>query len=198
MYITQFEINTKNHLVFKDLTSLSAYHGMIESAFPAEQLLGIRKRHLWRLDKGKILLVSEDKPDKNALAKYGKNIQAKNYDTFLNSLNTNTIYAFEIVANPTKQGPNKKRISIYDEQDQLNWLKKKSLANGFEIQSTRIAAKKNPIVNKRHFKFISAKFKGTLTITNPKKFKNAMINGIGHDKAYGMGLLTVIPLVRKK
>lgn len=198
MYITQFEINTKNHLVFKDLTSLSAYHGMIESAFPAEQLLGIRKRHLWRLDKGKILLVSEDQPDKDALAKYSKNIQTKNYDKLLNSLNTNTIYAFELVANPTKQGPNKKRISICKEQDQLNWLKKKSLVNGLKLQNVRIVSSKNVIVNKNHFKFTYAKFTGTLTIANPKKFRNAMINGIGHDKAYGMGLLTVIPLARMK
>ena len=35
---------------------------------------------------------------------------------------------------------------------------------------------------------------GILEITDLKKFKNAMISGIGREKAYGMGLLTVIPM----
>ena len=197
MYITQFEINTKNHLVFKDLTSLSAYHGLIESAFPAEQTLGIRKRHLWRLDKQKILLVSEDKPDKDALAKYGKNIQTKNYDKFLNNLNTNTIYAFELVANPMKRTP-EKRINLFKDQDQLKWLEMRSLKNGFKLQSVRIVSSKNVIVNKNHFKFTYAKFTGTLRINDLDLFKNVMTKGVGHNKAYGMGLMTVIPLIRKK
>lgn len=197
MYITQFEIDTKNHLVFKDLTSLSAYHGLIESAFPAEQTLGIRKRHLWRLDKQKILLVSEDEPDKDALAKYGKNIQTKNYDKFLNSLNTNTIYAFELVANPMKRTP-EKRVNLFKEQDQLKWLEMRSLKNGFKLQNARIVNSKSISVNKYHFKLTSAIFSGALTITNIDKFKSTMINGLGHNKAYGMGLLTVIPLTRKK
>lgn len=197
MYITQFEIDTKNHLVFKDLTSLSAYHGLIESAFPAEQTLGIRKRHLWRLDKQKILLVSEDKPDKDALAKYGKNIQTKNYDKFLNNLNTNTVYAFELVANPMKKIKGKRR-NIFNDDEKLKWLHTLSKCNGFLIDSIEMPNTLILSVHKYHLTLHCTKFNGVLQITDLAQFKNAMINGIGHNKAYGVGLLTVIPLVRKK
>lgn len=197
MYITQFEIDTKNHLVFKDLTSLSAYHGLIESAFSAEQTLGIRKRHLWRLDKQKILLVSEDKPDKDALAKYGKNIQTKNYDKFLNNLDTNVVYAFELVANPMKKIKGKRR-NIFNDGKKLKWLHTLSKRNGFLIDSVEMPNTRILSVHKYHLTLHCTKFNGTLQITDLAQFKNAMINGIGHNKAYGMGLLTVIPLVRKK
>ena len=48
--------------------------------------------------------------------------------------------------------------------------------------------------NSRGMKLSRVTFEGVLEITDLEKFKEALINGIGREKAYGMGLLTVIPL----
>ncbi len=48
---------------------------------------------------------------------------------------------------------------------------------------------------KRHdVQIRSCKFEGLLTVTDLDAFKNALINGIGHGKAYGLGLLNILPV----
>lgn len=52
-----------------------------------------------------------------------------------------------------------------------------------------------PILHKgkRNVKLSRVSFEGFLEVTDVDKFKSALINGIGREKAYGMGMLTVIP-----
>ena len=38
---------------------------------------------------------------------------------------------------------------------------------------------------------LSVVFEGVLTVTDADAFRNALVNGIGREKAYGMGLLTI-------
>jgi CRISPR system Cascade subunit CasE len=38
---------------------------------------------------------------------------------------------------------------------------------------------------------LSVTYEGTLKITDPELFKRALTVGIGREKAYGMGLLTI-------
>jgi CRISPR system Cascade subunit CasE len=40
----------------------------------------------------------------------------------------------------------------------------------------------------------SVLFDGFLTVTDPEKFKNAILCGIGHGKALGLGMLSVVPV----
>ena len=40
----------------------------------------------------------------------------------------------------------------------------------------------------------SVLYDGILTITDPIRFKHALENGVGHGKALGLGLLSVVPL----
>lgn len=48
--------------------------------------------------------------------------------------------------------------------------------------------------NSRGMRLSRVTFEGFLEITDLEKFKNTLIKGIGREKAYGMGLLTVMPL----
>ena len=84
------------------------------------------------------------------------------------------------------------------------WFLDRTKSNGFKIVGTQENHPEFDIVN-REWKLLRHKgsgtarlscvtFEGILEITDLKKFKNAMINGIGREKAYGMGLLTVIPM----
>ena len=40
---------------------------------------------------------------------------------------------------------------------------------------------------------VSATFEGILTVTDEEKFRETLVMGIGRKKAYGFGLLTIIP-----
>ena len=41
----------------------------------------------------------------------------------------------------------------------------------------------------------SVLFDGVLTVTEPAKFKETLLTGIGHGKVMGLGLLSVVPMV---
>lgn len=191
MYITQIKLDLRNHLIFKKLRSLDDYHAYVESAFPAEQLLGVRKRHMWRLDGQTILLVSEDEPDKEALGKYGK-VTTKSYDRFLDNINIQRPYQFKLVANPLQSNIKDRRIPCHGNQERLEWLKKQGTRYGFKVIQAQVSDYKENKIRKYGFTVKSVTFEGILQVTDTKKFKQALRRGIGREKAYGCGLMTVM------
>lgn len=191
MYITQIELDTRNHQIFKKLRSLDDYHAYIESAFPAEQLLGMRKRHLWRLDGQNLLLASEDEPDKEALGKYGK-VTTKSYDRFLDNISTERPYRFRLVANPLQSDIKDRRIPCHGNRQRLEWLKKQGARYGFKVIQAQVANYKENKIRKHGFTVKSVTFEGILQVTDIKKINQALRQGIGREKAYGCGMMTIM------
>lgn len=191
MYITQIKLDLRNHQIFKKLRSLDDYHAYVESAFPAEQLLGVRKRHLWRLDGQTILLASDDEPDKEALGKYGK-VTTKSYDRFLDNISIQRPYRFKLVANPLQMGIKDRRIPCHGNNERLEWLEKQGKRYGFKVIQAQVTGYKENKIRKHGFTVKSVTFEGVLQITDTKKFKQALKQGIGREKAYGCGLMTIM------
>lgn len=191
MYITQIKLNLRNHQIFKKLRSLDDYHAYVESAFPAEQLLGVRKRHLWRLDGQTILLTSEDEPDKEALGKYGE-IATKSYDRFLDNISIKRPYQFKLVTNPLQMDIKNRRIPCHGNQQRLEWLKKQGAKYGFAVIQAQVVGYKENKIRKHRFTVKSVTFEGILQVTDTKKFKQALVQGIGREKAYGCGMITIM------
>ena len=191
MYITQIKLNLRNHQIFKKLRSLDDYHAYIESAFPAEQLLGVRKRHLWRLDGQTILLASDDEPDKEALGKYGK-VTTKSYDRFLDNISIQRPYQFKLVANPLQSNIKDRRIPCHGNRQRLEWLEKQGAKYGFTVIQAKITGYKENRIRKHGFTVKSVTFEGILQVTDIEKFKQALRHGIGHEKAYGCGMVTIM------
>lgn len=195
MFITKIKLNLKNHLLFKHLTTLDAYHAYLQASFPAENLLNIRNRSLWRLEtqnkEPDILLVSQVAPDKKVLAKYATTVEIKNYDNFIDTLNPKRIYTFKLTANPTRM-INNKHTACYNNQETFDWLNSHSIKHGFKVANVNIMCKQDYFIKKYHFKIHAVTFTGFLQITDLDKFKQALVTGLGREKAYGMGLLTVI------
>ena len=191
MYITQIKLDLRNHQIFKKLRSLDDYHAYLESAFPAEQLLGVRKRHLWRLDGQSVLLVSEDEPDEEALGKYG-NVTIKDYSKFINNVNTQRPYQFKLVANPLQSDIKDRRIPCHGNRQRLEWLEKQGERYGFKVIQAKITGYKENRIRKHGFTVKSVTFEGILQVTDAKKFKQALTEGIGRETAYGCGLITIM------
>ena len=214
MYLSRVEIDYENRVALKELNHLGAFHNWVEQSFPEEIKNSERTRKLWRVDRLKnknyLLIVSKDKPDFKRLEKYGVKgtAQAKDYDEFLKTFKNNDRMTFRVVLNPNKSISDRslrrgKVIPLLHEDEQFKYLIDRSEKNGFSLDSRDFYILKSnfeTLYKPNGFKLdlIKAEYQGELTITDVEKFKNALTNGIGKKKAYGFGMMTVIPVTRWK
>lgn len=218
MYLSRVEIDTNNRQKIKDLSHLGAYHNWVEQSFPAEISNSQRNRHLWRIDvlagKQYLLVLSQEKPDLKRLETYGvkETAVAKSYDKFLNNLVNDELLRFRLTANPThkvtqpgaKQGKVYPHVSIAQQQQ---WLLDRQKNLGFNIVKSkssydydiRLVNRSWPVLyHKQHkIRLCQVSYEGLLKISDLEKFKYALTHGIGREKAYGMGLMTVIPITEQ-
>ena len=100
-------------------------------------------------------------------------------------------------ANPTKKVEGK-RIGMYNEEKQYEWLKRRAELGGFTLIHASINKKEELTakVNKKSkiMTFSGVQFEGVLQIIDPEKFKMSLKNGIGSGKAFGFGLLSIAKL----
>lgn len=210
MYLSRVELDVQNRQKIRDLTHVGAYHSWVEDSFPDEEKRGERSRKLWRLDpihgKTYLLVVSEDKPDLEKLEKYGVSgtAQSKTYDTFLDKVEAGRLYRFRAVLNPEHSssiGANK-RGRVFPEvtvSQQLAFLERKAERNGFELvpKEYTITDRRYVVLKKSGEKPVhlcQATYEGILRVKDAEVFRSALIHGIGRKKAYGFGMMTVIPV----
>lgn len=210
MYLSRVEIDYENRLALKELNHLGAFHNWVEQSFPEEFKNNERKRKLWRIDrlnnKNYLLIFSEDKPILEKLEKYGVkgSAETKDYDEFLNKLENGDRMVFRVVLNPNKSISDRslKRgrvVPLLQEDEQFKYLIDRSEKNGFLLDSKDFYILKSnfeTLYKPNGFKLdlIKAEYQGELTITDVEKFKIALTTGIGKKKAYGFGMMTVLPL----
>ena len=207
MYLSRVALDVKKHESMKALYNLEKLHGMTESSF-----LGERKRNLWRLDQMEgetyVLLLSIIPPQTNNLPEQigytNSKWETKQYDSLLARINIGSKWHFRLTANPTSAKPteDKKRgkvKAITIVQKQREWLEKQGKKKGFRLEETQFdvvqSEWKTIKKNGKEVHILSVSFEGILTVTDADTFCQTLILGIGREKAYGMGLLTVAPYV---
>jgi CRISPR system Cascade subunit CasE len=189
-------------------------HGIIERSFDNE-----RENALWRIDtlhgEDILLILSKREPDLTNTAAQFQSISAKtiDYDRFLDSIKEDTLYRFRLAANPVfRDNKTKKLVAIAgvnerDEHDitsglsrrsQTEWLSERSEKNGFKLTADEFNVVRNSWLDfykngkKDHVRIKLVVFEGVLRVKDSELFRNALICGIGREKAYGCGLLTVM------
>ena len=217
MYLSRVEVDTNNRRKIKELTHLGAYHDWVEQCFPQEFEKEERTRKLWRIDKlnGRIylLIVSQTVPDIDRLERYGVagSGSCKDYQPFLDSLKEGERYNFRVVLNPVKSVPdgNKgsgRRGRVYPllaVEKQAAFLKERSEKNGFRLDDDeyRIVERGFKLTRRepsdgqkrKTLRISQAAYEGRLVITDIEKFKKVLSEGMGREKAFGCGMMTVIP-----
>lgn len=233
MYLSRLVLNPRSRDVRNDMSDCRGLHRTILSAFPQanKDQVGARAEFgvLYRADadprSGRITLLvqSQAEPDWSRLnAKdyllddFGEldNPAVKRIDEKYDALGEGLRLRFRLRANPTKRLPllienragkeRGKRVEIFGEEEQLDWLRRKGEQHGFRLLAARVNpnvlnARANPegkVIGWRDrseppMKFGSVLFEGELEITHAEDFKVALMNGIGSGKAYGFGLLSV-------
>lgn len=212
MFLSRVQIDTNNRRKLKPLTHLGAYHNWVEQSFPEEVQAGERPRHLWRIDQYQdhqfLLILSQNKPSLEKMEEYGVDgtAETKNYDPFLSGLEVGQHMRFRLCANPTKaikaEGERGRVVPQITVAQQMNWLSSRAETAGFRLLSTangqdfRIIERGYPILRREHgrpIRLSRVTFEGRLAIIDGERFNQSLVQGIGKEKAYGMGLLTVIP-----
>lgn len=207
MFMYRVELDPARRETLSALVNPNKIHGAIEKARPGE-----RTRILWRIDTVNsnkyLLMVSSAEFDAQKLADQfgfpnGK-AQVKNYDPLLDKVTDGSVWRFRLSANPVRaikrehQGQRGKLMGLTVNQ-QMAWLSQKAEKYGFQVhpEQTRV-------MYSRWIKFKKAGtgqdvslresvFEGVLTVTDSESFKRVLTDGFGRGKAYGLGLLTIVP-----
>lgn len=214
MYISRVKLDLNNRKNLRDLSHLGCYHGWIEDSFPDERGKGNRSRKLWRIDsihnEHYLLVLSEEKPEESILEKYAVkgSLEIKDYDPFIEKLREGMQAKFRIKLNTVKsladrsQGRRRGRLVPVPLDELIPYFLSRAEKNGFHVDEgdLKIVARSKELFEKQDqedtrikLDLVSTSYEGLLTITDLEKFKKALAQGIGKKKAYGFGLLTIIP-----
>lgn len=206
MYLTRVKLDISKRETQLAMSASGRFHGAIERAFEQKQ-----NRNLWRIDKLRgeyyILILSEEVPNlEDFMMQFGDGrspAETKAYEVLLNKITDNSVWHFRMVANPTHSIKTKsgrgKVVAHVTPEHQIEWLKTKAAANGFELVEDNcfVLAKewknfyKNASGKDMRVRLMLVSFEGILRVTDADAFRNALINGIGRGKAYGAGMLTI-------
>jgi len=204
MYLSRILLDTSKRKTQIALASPNKIHGAVEEAFSIKQ-----SRNLWRIDtlhgKTYLLLLSSAKPDLSGIAEQfgyqGDCGESKVYDTLLDRIRKGAIWQFRLVANPVHSVKGEKSrgkvIAHISKKYQTEWLNQQAAKKGFQVlpESMCIMKSEWKIFNKRNEKqkvhILEVTYEGKLMVQDVDVFRDTLEKGIGREKAYGMGLLTI-------
>lgn len=209
MYLSRVEIDIHNRRKIRNLNHLGAFHNWVEQSFPEELDQAFKTRKLWRVDKLKdryyLLIVSPTKPNLNNLERYGVSgsAETKSYDAFLNALEEGMRARFRVTLNPvisvkdgTKtRGRTMPHVTL---EHQMQFLLNRDKKNGFALNKDEFSIVERSYVpfkkaNEKTIQLSKVTYEGVLTITDKDQFVKTLTEGFGKKKAYGFGMMTVIP-----
>lgn len=211
MVLTKMILDPAKRRCAMALASPNLLHGAIEDAFRSDSDGWSSERKLWRLDtlngRPVLLLLSESRPDLTSAAEQfstGGKWESRSYDAFLSGIRTGERRRFRLTANPViakkdETGKRGKVLSHVTVAQQEKWLADRAVKNGFSlvedeytVTASRWVSFRKGNENGRQVSFHSVTFEGILTVTDADAFRKTLCEGIGREKAYGCGLLTVL------
>ena len=223
MFMSRCEINPARRGARKLLGSPQAMHAAVMSCFPRSQAgqAGRVLWRLDEIGQAQFLLVtSASKPDLSVIEEQAgwreaTTTQYKKYGPFLDRIGSGQKYQFKLTANPThsvrREGSRSKRLPHVGQANQERWLLERSESNGFIIpelgnhSGEPLSGKAFSVTGSATWRFRrnseqgrnvtvqSVSYEGVLEVVDALKFRHVLANGIGSGKAYGCGLLTVVP-----
>ena len=216
MYLSRLILNPRNRCVQKEVADPYQMHRSLMKAFPDNLEQGA-ERVLFRLEAhpgtGALILLVQSLtlPDWSWLAEPDArdyllpvdepNPAVKPFDL---NLAPGQVLAFRLRANPTVKrrfdDETHKRVGLYREEEQIEWLKRKGERGGFRVLSVRTSNQDsvNGYIRRdeeRHkLKLLAVQFDGLLQVTDPDRLCETVRQGIGSGKGLGFGLLSLAPM----
>jgi CRISPR system Cascade subunit CasE len=193
-------------------------HAAVLAAFPTGHATSPAERVLWRVDhhehQAVLYVVSPHRPDLTHLVESvgwptTEGWATRDYAPLLDRLAAGQQWGFRLAANPvhnrrkTEDSARSQRFGHITVAQQTDWLLRRAEQHGFTVP---LGDHKEPDVavrGRRTVRFTrqgrtvtldTAVFEGRLDVTDPAVLRAALVGGIGHGKAYGCGLLTLVPV----
>jgi len=113
--------------------------------------------------------------------------------------------SFRLLARPSKRtstgkgGAPGQRRDLRSDEERLDWLIRKSAGAGFKVTGCGLSVFSLPAVHpEKSFRekggsFSAIRFDGTLVVTDPERLESTVHLGIGIQKGFGLGLLSLGP-----
>jgi CRISPR system Cascade subunit CasE len=211
MYLSRLILNPRSRRVQREVANPYEMHRTLMRAFPDDLRKGA-ERVLFRLEPGRngalsLLVQSWALPDWSFLAEHEfrgyllpmdePNPAIKQFEL---TAAEGQVLAFRLRANPTARRTfqdKKRRVGLYDEEEQLAWLQRKGEQGGFRIVSARTSGQEDAGGKIRRdgeshdLKLATIQFDGMLKVTDPERLGLAVRQGVGSGKAFGFGLLSL-------
>lgn len=210
MYLHRLSLNLRCREARRDIADPYEMHSTLCRAFASSDTKCAEGAFLWRLesDQGtdgycaKVIIQSRELPEWKRISpniwffeapSHAVNIKEK---LKLDAVVKTTRYRYRLRANPAvcRSG---KRLGLFGEEDQIAWMNRQGERNGFSLVSIhRSEERMLSGKNRKEFsiKVFSVLFEGILSVTEPELFCKAVSVGIGHGKAMGLGLFSVVPV----
>ena len=182
---TRVTLNPVNPDVRKVIRSPEAVHAVVSAATSGST------RPLWRLDGDRLYIVSDQLDLDRLEARLGKPVvNTLDYQLFLDKLQNGETRRFTLTATPvaSKGG---KRTPLRTPTGMHQWAERKLTQAGTTLDTLNVLNVHATRFNSqgRKLTFHTVEYTGTFTITDRNKLAQAMLAGVGHGKAYGLGLL---------
>jgi CRISPR system Cascade subunit CasE len=212
MYLSRLILNPRARRVQREIAEPYQMHRSIMRAFP-DDLDDGQERVLFRLEPGRrsgvptLLIQSWTLPDWTWLAEPGARRYLLPVDVdnpavkrFELDVAAGQVLAFRLRANPTVKRTvdgKKKRLGLYREEEQRDWLRRKAEASGFRPGAFQVHAGADVggwlrrDGEAHHLKLLAVRFEGLLQVTDPERLREAVRSGIGSGKGLGFGLLSL-------
>lgn len=196
-------------------------HAVLSAAAAGADLAGDEPtgRLLWRLDRAaadgeaSLYIVSPTPPDLSSMVSATKpdvlGWMTRDYNPLLARLLKGQRWAFRATVNPVRQvrtpdgGRGEVKAHVTAAQ-QVEWFLHQGAAAGFEVARSPSGDPAVQLTERRTLTFrrqqatvtlAAARLDGVLEVTDAAALRAALVNGVGRGKAYGCGLVTLMPLL---
>ena len=189
MYLSTFTCNNKQTLMNRNYL-----HKDIMSMFEKDRK---NENVLFAVSGNRVIVQSDNRPD--AQNKNLKLQHSKCCDDIFDSIPENGKIVLFGVLRPTKKARKTRTssvdVAIRNEEERLNWVRKKLMESGCNIMQVNEINKdviymKKPDKNECFERFYS--YEMVVQVADKEKFRHAIRTGIGRSKAYGAGLCLVV------
>lgn len=204
MFLSRIKLDPTKRKTIMALANPNIFHAAVDRAEGEP-----RSRKLWRIDRlngtDYLLILTCEETDLSSVAVQFSDCapETKSYESLLARCVSGSVWRFKLKANPTvkKFDPVKKKsvnVPHITPEYQLKWLFERAEKNGFELNPDEAFVTENKWIEFKKtnggqpVKMLAVTFEGKLKITDEKLFRNALISGIGREKAYGLGMLTIV------
>jgi CRISPR system Cascade subunit CasE len=209
-YMSRVKIGTSDTRFMRAFATPAGIHGEIEKCLPGKREVG-RAHSVWRIDEVQgnkyLLFVSKEKPIwDNSLLKG----ETKAYDGLLDRIERGQTWKFRLCLNPVikkKREEDPERgvfVPLYSEEKLLNWLfgderyggKLATAGISCDVNNIQISQKTTESFRKtgvwgQEVTFYKITIDGVCKVEDVEKLKHALVCGVGREKAYGCGMLTI-------